>query len=277
MTAHIPINSLPVFQRARGMLNISAQRASGDVTRLKNLRQQGSFRAIFPRPISGNVEAVIINTAGGVTGGDQFSTTVTAHENANISCTTQAAERIYGASDLSAGSIQTTLIAEQGAQLYWLPQETIVFDRARLRRRLDVHLHPKAKFLMVEPMVFGREASGETLRSAGLDDRVSIFSNRQSLYLDRFKFEGDIASQLGRPAIANGARAMASMVLADQNAKPFLDPIRALLPSCAGASLLSETVLVVRILAADSFALRTILLPILKLLTNDAVPKNWRL
>jgi len=227
--------------------------------------------------MGGNVEAVIINTAGGVTGGDQFSTTVTAHEDAKISCTTQAAERIYGAPDLNAGSIQTTLVAEQDAQLYWLPQETIVFDRARLRRGLDVHLHPSARFLMVEPLVFGREASGETLRSASLDDRVSITSAGRQIYLDRIKMGGDIASQLGRPAIGDGARAMASIVLAGPNAKPFLDPVRALLPTCAGASLLSETVLVVRILAADSFVLRTTLLPILNLLTNDAVPKNWRL
>lgn len=277
MTAHIPIDPTPVFQRARGMLNISGQRAPNDVTRLKALRQQGSFRAIFPRPIQGTIEAVIINTAGGVTGGDQFSTTVTAEENARVSVTTQAAERIYGAPDSNAGTIQTNLIAEKGAQLYWLPQETIVFDKARLRRRLNVRLHPSAKFLMVEPLVFGREASGENLRSASLDDGVSIMSDQRQIYLDRIKLEGNIASHLERPAIADGARAMASVVLADPNAKACLDPVRALLPKNSGASLLSDTVLVVRVLSADSFALRATLLPILKLLTNDAVPKNWRL
>ena len=277
MTAQMSINPEPIFQRAQGTLDIRVQRARNDVSRLMNLRQQGSYRAIFPRPPGGNVEAVIINTAGGVTGGDQFSTAVTAHENSTISVTTQAAERIYGAPDLNAGTIQTRLTAEQGAQLYWLPQETIVFDKARLRRSLDVNLHPSARFLMIEPLVFGREASGETVRSASLDDRVTITSDQRPIYLDRIKLGGDIANKLERPAVANGARAMASVVLVDPNAKPLLEPVRALLPTTAGASLLSDTVLVVRILAADSFALRTALLPILTLLTNNAVPKNWRL
>lgn len=94
MTAHTPIASKPVLQRARGLLNISAQQTSG-VSRLKNLRQQGSYRTIFPRSKSGNVEAVIINTAGGVTGGDQFAITAVAHTGAGLSLTTQAAERIH--------------------------------------------------------------------------------------------------------------------------------------------------------------------------------------
>lgn len=277
MTAHSPIVPAPEFQRAFGMLNISAQRGPNDVTRLKNLRQQGSYRAVFPRPIHGNIEAVIVNTAGGITGGDTFSTSVTAHESADISITTQAAERIYRAPDANVGSIKTTLVAENGAQLYWLPQETILFNGARLQRRLDVQLHTSAKFLMVEPLVFGREASGETVRSASLDDRVSITLDHHQIYLDRIKLDGDIASHLARPAVANGARAMASVVLADPNAKSLLDPVRALLATTAGASLLTDTLLVVRVLAADSYALRCALFPILTLLTHNAVPKNWRL
>ncbi|WP_293451416.1 urease accessory protein UreD [Planktotalea sp.] len=277
MNTQLPIDSATKLQRARGKLSISAQRASGDVTRLKNLRQQGSYRAIFPRPIAGNIEAVIINTAGGVTGGDKFFTSITALETAQVNVTTQAAERIYRATGSATGIMRTKLYAENAAQLYWLPQETILFDGARLQRSLDIDVHPNAKFLMVEPLVFGREASGETLRSGVLDDRVTITSNGQPIYHDRIKLEGDIAAHLKRPAIANSARAAASIVLVDQHAKPVLAALRNLLPTTAGASLLSETILVVRVLATDSYALRSALFPILTLLTNNAVPKNWRL
>lgn len=277
MTAHMIIAAPPMLQRARGTLNFSARRLPADITRLTDLRQQGSYRAIFPRPNGGNIEAVIINTAGGVTGGDQFSTTVTAHDNAQIGITTQAAERIYRATAPATGSMKTMLTVEQDAQLYWLPQETILFDGARLHRSLDVDLHTTAKFLMVEPLVFGREASGETLRSGTLDDRVTITRDGQPIYLDRIKLEGDIAASLTRPAVANGARAVASIVLVDPNAHTLLADLRDLLPPNAGASLLSDTVLVARILAADSYALRCALFPILTLLTNNAVPKNWRL
>lgn len=271
------IASTHKLQRAHGRLNIAAHRNHGDVTRLRNLRQQGSYRAIFPRPIGGNIEAVIINTAGGVTGGDRFSTHVTAHNTACVSITTQAAERIYRAAAPATGVMNTTLCAENDAQIYWLPQETIMFDGARLHRSLDVDLHLTARFLMIEPLVFGREASGETLHSGLLDDRVTITRDGHPIYLDRIKLEGDISASLARPAVANGARAIANIVLVDPNAQTLLARLRDLLPPQAGASLLSDNVLVARILAADSYALRCALFPILTLLTNNAVPKNWRL
>ena len=94
MTAHFSMVSTPAFQRARGILSISTTRTQGEITRLQNLRQEGSYRVIFPRAIGDQIEAVFINTAGGVTGGDKFSTSITSGKTAQISITTQAAERI---------------------------------------------------------------------------------------------------------------------------------------------------------------------------------------
>ena len=131
--------------------------------------------------------------------------------------------------------------------------------------------------LMVEPLVFGREASGEILQQCSLDDRVCITTEGTPIYVDRVKLDGDIASILKRPAVAAGAGAMASIVLVDQMAKAMIDGVRALLPSSGGASLLADNILVIRLLCSDSFALRTALLPILTHLTHNAVPKNWRL
>ena len=134
LNSQLPIAQAAILQRARGQLDIRVQRRPGDVTRLHTLRQQGSFRAIFPRPIHGNIEAVMINTAGGVTGGDRFSTKIHAHEDAHISVTTQAAERIYRATGDAHGVVGTEIHAEKSAQIFWMPQETILFDGARLRR-----------------------------------------------------------------------------------------------------------------------------------------------
>ena len=277
MTAHHCITSDGVFQRAHGMLNISAVHDSDNQSRLKDLRQQGPYRAIFPRPPQGTMEAVIINTAGGITGGDEFATQITANDHAKISVTTQAAERIYKTPDLTLSSMHARLCAKPNAQLYWLPQETILFEGSRLYRRLEAEVAEDSKFLMVEPLIFGREASGETLKSCHLDDSVCITTGKKPIYIDRIKLSGDITSILKRPAVANGGRAMASIVLVDPRAKETLADINGLLPSSAGASLLADNILVVRLLCADSFALRNALLPILKHLTHNAIPKNWRL
>ena len=277
MTAHHCIKSDGVLQRARGMLNISVVQGSGNQSRLKDLRQQGSYRAIFPRPTQGTLEAVIINTAGGITGGDEFATQITANDHAKMSVTTQAAERIYKTPDLTLSSMHARLCAKPNAQLYWLPQETILFEGSRLCRRLEAEVAEDSKFLMVEPLIFGREASGETLKSCHLDDSVCITTGNKPIYIDRVKLNGDITAILKRPAVANGGRAMASIVLVDPRAKETLADINALLPTSAGASLLADNILVARLLCADSFALRNALLPILKHLTHNAIPKNWRL
>ena len=208
-------------------------------------------------------------------GGDNLHTDRVAHGATHIGSPTKAADRVYRATASVTGTMKTTLCAEQSAQLYWLPQETILFDGARLRRSMDVDLHPTAKFLMVEPLVFGREASGETLHLGALDDRVTITRDGQPIYLDRIKLHGDIAVSLAGTAVANGARAVANIVLVDPSAQTLLDGLRDLLPPNAGASLLSDTVLVVRILADARYAFRCALLPLLALLTNHPVPQNW--
>lgn len=277
MTLHFSDQPKQAFQRARGALSISAISEQGQASRLRNLRQEGSYRAIFPRPSTPKLEAVAINTSGGVTGGDIFSIEITAQENAQVALTTQAAERFYKATKGNAGQITNRLSVGRNAQLYWLPQETILFDGCNIRRKLEVEVDPSGSALILEPMVFGREASGETIRSCRFHDCVSITSDDELVYFDRIQLTGDLTSSLARGAVAGGARAMASIILVDPNAALMLAPCRALLPATAGASMLLNTVLVVRMLACDGFALREALLPLLECLTNNTVPKNWRL
>ncbi len=277
MNVQSTIPQQPELQRAKGLVSVYAKHRPDGASLLQTLRHQGSLRAIFPRPAGDQLETVLVNTAGGITGGDQFSTHIVAQAKTRVSVTTQAAERIYRAAGVQHGTVTTSLSAQDGAALFWLPQETILFDGARLKRRLDVELHASATFLMVEALVFGRCASGERLMSGALDDRVTITRDSTPLYFDRIKMGGKIAEQLNQKAVADGARAMASIVFVDPLAKPWLDLVRPLLPPTAGTSLLSDTVLVVRVLAPDSLALRKSVFKILHLLTDAAVPKNWRL
>jgi urease accessory protein len=275
---HKPIDAPDAkLQRAIGRLFLSVAHTKQRSTYLVDLREEGSFRLIFPKSTHQNVTAVVLNTAGGVASGDTFSVDAFANKNAALTITTQAAERIYGAPDNTVGQVQTKLCVASGARIDWLPQETILFDGSRLNRKLDVEVAQDATFLMVEPLVFGREASGEIIKSGLFQDKVRIVCDGRPIYLDGIQMSGDIASTLGNAAVANGARALANIVLYDAHAAQHLDAVRGLLPTTAGASMLADNILVVRILAADSFALRKTLFPIMTLLTNNAVPKNWRL
>ena len=264
-------------QRARGKLLIEADVTPSGQQRCAKLRQEGSFRALFPRVAAPGTEAVMLNTAGGITGGDHFQVRGVAHDNAKLTITTQAAERIYRAINNQVGTLHTTLSVGQNARLNWMPQETILFDGSALSRRLTVDLAESATFLMVEPVVFGRLASHETITSGFFDDRILIQMNGSPLYRDGCRMVGDMAEQLARKTIGNGAFAMANVLLYDQSAAAHLDSVRALLPQMAGATLLRENLIAIRVLASDSFLLRKTLVPVLTHLNNNTLPKNWRL
>ena len=268
----------PPVQRARGALVLSAARATGDSrTRLRSFRQSGSLRCLFPRRGPGRLDAVLLNTAGGLTGGDRFEVAAEALPGADLALTTQAAERIYAARPGETAAVRTRLTLGQGARLAWLPQETILYEGASLERRLSVTLDPGARLLVVEPLLFGRAARGEELRAARLTDRVSVDREGGPLWRDGIDLEGDVSAQLDRAGVAGGARALATVLLVAPEAESHLAPLRALLPGAAGASLPAPDLLVLRLLARDGHDLRRTLLPVLDRLTGGDLPKSWRL
>jgi urease accessory protein len=263
--------------RALGAAKLSVYGDAQGTTRLRDLRQSGSLKLVFPQTHRQDVEAIMVNTAGGITGGDQFALNVTVERGARLSITTQAAERAYRAQRGEVGSVTTDIEVQDGGSLNWLPQELILFDRCALRRCLSIDLAPTARLLMVEPIVFGRAAMPEVLNDVMFRDRIRITRKGRPIYIDGMDLNGDATKHLARPAIANGAGAMASLVMVGPDAKSHLKTVRRLLPRTAGASLLADDVLVIRQLASDSFELRRSLIPILNHLTNNTLPLSWRL
>ncbi len=262
-------------QRARGSLHIRAERRAGR-TRIAALRQAGSLRGVFPQGTD-PMQAVLVNTAGGLTGGDRYEVSAEAGPGAALTLTTQTAERGYRSLDGQTARLSTRLTAEDGALLRWLPQETILFDRAALARRLEVVLAEDARFLMVEPLVFGRRAMGETVRMLRLSDRVRITRAGRPLWRDGLDITGDAEALLDRPAVAAGGRALATLLYAAPDAEAHASPLREMLPPGAALTLLPGDLIAVRIVAAGGFALRAALLPVLDRLTAGTLPTCWRL
>ena len=244
--------------------------------RLRRLRQSGSLKVLFPRT-DATMQAILVNTAGGITGGDQFRTQAVVESGAALTLSTQAAERAYRAQPGSAGRVSTRISISDGGRVNWLPQETILFQGCALRRRLEVELGTEARATLVEPVIFGRAAMGEALTRCDFQDMIAIRRQGTLAFLDRTQLTGDVAAQLALPAVAKGAGAMALVLHAAPNVAACLEPVRALLPATAGASLLSEDLLIVRVLAADGFALRQTLIPLLTQLTQEDLSRPWML
>jgi len=276
MTAHMPLTStLSAQPRAIGSVRLSTK-AQGAHSVLDGLYQQGAAKAVFPRANKG-LTAVLLNTSGGVTGGDRFNYEASAGSGTHLTLTTQACERAYRAQPGEVGRVRTALRVADGASLWWLPQETLVFDGCALDRGLSCKITGSGTALIVEPICLGRLAMGERHVQGQVSDRIKITRDGVPLVQDAWALRGDITAQMAHTASGRGATAMAALTYIAPNAAAQLGAIRALLPDTGGASLLGADVLLLRMLAPSGYHLRRHLLPILDHLTHSEMPLCWRL
>ena len=255
---------------------IRHQRAEGSVLLrtgprgLVRMREAGSAKVRFP--FGGN-EAILINTSGGLAGGDRVDLDIGTEPGAHLTVTTQAAERVYRTLG-PAADVGVKLTVAPGAALHWLPQEMILFDGASLHRHIDVDLASDARFLAVETVVLGRMAMGEAVSHATLRDRWRVRRDGRLVFAEDLAFDGappTTAAALG------GARAFATIVAVDHDLESLLDSARAVLGEAGGASAWNGK-LVARLAAKDSFELRNVLIPALSMLARGAaLPKVWSL
>lgn len=232
----------------------------GAATCLRRLHQDGQARILFPRPAAGDVvEAVLLNTAGGMTDGDRLCLDVLTEEGAAARVTTQAAERIYRARRTGRPSrITTRLTLAAQSWLEWLPQETILFDGARLQRRLTIDLAADSRLLAAEALIFGRSASGEEVEEGFVHDSWRLRREGRLVWADGLRLIGPIARLLDRPALGGGAQAVASVLFAARDAADWLGRARQWLANAQGRAGASarEGLLLARFLATDGFTLR---------------------
>ena len=265
-------------QRSRGVAQIVVGQ-DGDKMRLRNLYQEGCAKLRLPRLFQAkHLEAVMINSSGGMTGGDNLEWSFVAERDAHLTVTTQACERVYKTTH---GAAQTccSLKVEDGASLHWLPQETILFDQSSFAREINVDLAEGSELLMVEPLVFGRAAMGEAVEQADIHDRWRIRAKGNLVHAEDFRLSGNLASALSSPAITNGHLAIATVLLIAPRAEGLLPSVRKILKTNGAASFWNNKMLA-RVFARNSYELRQVLIPLMELINcsemrTGALPKVW--
>ncbi|MSU90171.1 urease accessory protein UreD [Rhodobacteraceae bacterium 2CG4] len=269
----------PRPQRARGAVRLGFARRDG-CTRLADLYQAGSARAMLPRSHAPHPEATLINTAGGLTGGDRFDWRVELAPGTRATLATQTAERVYR-SAAGAARVDIALRVGAGAHLDWLGQETILFEGGALERRLLLDLEGDATALIVEPLVFGRAAMGETPDRLFLTDRWSLRRDARPLHEEASRIRPPMTALRGAAALG-AARAVATVIYAGHDAGDRLAPARRLLSGDGGpgrdvqaAASAWDGRLVVRMMAGDAAPLRTALKRFLTGFRGLPLPRVW--
>src|SRR5580700_10073490 len=201
--------------RAIGRVALEAKWAEG-ATRRGRVHEQGAWRLRCPGPAAGELEAMIVNTAGGMAGGDRLALDFAVGTGARLLVGSAAAEKVYRT--LGAETVITAkLDVAAGGEMAWLPQETILFDRARLRRTIEVDLVADARLLLAEAVIFGRSGMGEAVTDAFLLDRWRVRRDGRLLHAETLRLDGNVAAKLAQAAVAKGGVAVASVLLVPGN------------------------------------------------------------
>jgi len=227
-------------------------------SKLSHLYQHAPLRVMFPHHPAGEpATAAIVTTSGGLVGGDRLSVDVKVATGTQALVTAQAAEKVYRSNGPDC-RIDVRLTAEDGAWLEWLPQETILFEGARLRRLTAVDRKPGGRILAGEILVFGRIARDERVTCGLIHDAWEIRHDGRLIWSDALHLDGDLAHVLNHKGCFAGATAYATAAYVGDDAADRLAMVRGLLENSdvRASATVVQGVLVMRWLGEDALDVR---------------------
>lgn len=269
------------LQRADGCGRVILSGSEKGV-RIVDVFQRSPIRVMFPRVGGAIEEAVVVNTAGGIAGGDRLKFAVTALANASIAVTSQAAEKVYRSLNEPA-RIATRLQACEAARLAWLPQETIVFNWGRLSRETEVELSSGAELLALECLVLGRAAHGEEMVGGHITDSWRVKKDGRLIWADSFRVTDEVFPHVHRKALLSNCKAVATLIYFGPHLYQRIEYLRDIAASleCRCAVTSVAGLVIVRFAAKASYDLRLALRNFLQLFSHElkpgpfGVPKIW--
>lgn len=261
------------LQRARGAIDLVI--VSG---KLKRFYQSGSAKIFIPKTYAKTTEAVLVNTAGGLTGGDIFDAKLRADGDTHLTVSTQTAERVYCALGPQAAKITIDMELCGKASLHWLPQETILFDGAGFSRHLKVEMDDAASFLASEMMVFGRTAMHETVRQGNISDQWRISRDGRLIHAEALRLDGHIDEKLLQPASADGGVCVATTLYVSRDAEAKADAVRSFFKNhddVRTAVSAWDGKLVIRSVCGNTARLKKLMAQFIEQFRNIANPRVW--
>lgn len=228
-------------------------------------------------PGRGRSEVVLLNTGGGIAGGDRVKFEITLAPGSDAVVTTVAAERIYRTAG-EPSRIEVGMTLEPASRLAWLPQETILYSGAQVCRRIDIAMAASATLTLLDIVVLGRRGSGEVMEAGALDDRWIVRRAGRIVHMEAVRMGGAIEHLMQRAAVGGSAHVLGTMLHVSANAADHLEAVRSALPADDNVEIAASAWdgrLVVRGLARNGESLRRSFATIAGVLTHGTMPRVW--
>ena len=260
------------LQRATGHLSFYVSQ-----NRVSRMFQSGSAKLMLPKTYSDMMEAVILNTSGGMTGGDILNIDVEA-EDCALLITTQTAERVYRSGGTRPAKIKINLSVSDTADLHWLPQETIVFNDSKFERTLTVKLSSCSNCLVAETIVLGREAMGEKICDCHFIDNWRVFRDGHLFHAESLRLSDEVEKIIAAPAGGNGARLLSTILYIGDNFEQVADRVSALIKQNSSNCAVSywNDRLIIRLISAHSASARKDIENLLLTIREHPLPRVWQ-
>ena len=218
----------------------------------------------------------MLNTSGGITGGDRLNVKIQV-ENGAVVATSQTAERLYR-SITEPAKIEITLRAYNAATLHWLPQETIIFDGAELDRTVCLDMSADSKCLLAETIVMGREAMGEDISVCHFTDNWRLYREGQLFHAESLRLTDRVAEIMAVPAGGNGARLLSTILYAGFDAEQMAGLLNSVVEACSSKCAMScwNDRLVIRLMSPHPRFARADIKELLCALSGQPLPRVWQ-
>lgn len=238
--------------RAHLALRFQPRGARTELTGRRHFGPLTVQRPFYPEGAPAHI--YLLHPPGGVVGGDRLHLEVKLEEGSNALLTMPGATKFYRSAGPTA-YLQQHFHVAAGATLEWLPQDSILFPGARLGLESRFHLEPGARLLAWETLCLGRPVMGETFDTGRLDSLLAVELGGAPLLHERLRLDGGRLDKLaGLPLLATLLVAPGSAALLELAREQLAG-----LPQPAGATLLDDHLLVIRLLDDDNQRLQATL------------------
>jgi urease accessory protein len=161
-----------------------------------------------------------------------------------------------------------------------LPKELILFDKSKLKRRINLYLDNKSNIFFCETSIFGRKAMSEKIQNISYSDIWKIFINSKIKHVESINMSNNVINNLNNKFTLNNHSAISTILIFGPIVEIIKNDLSKIIDSIDKVNCelsIWDNKLIIRSIAHDNYELKKTINFILENIIYDKLPKSWYL